>query len=151
MVSVPDGFTVNAYGIVAVTDAASVTWTRNTAVPSVVGVPTMTPVSGFNDRPAGSDPEVTDQLYGIVPPVALISCEYATPTSPAGNEGVVIVREPLGFTFSVSGIDAVADAASVARTVKLAVPAVVGVPLITPVEAPRVRPAGSEPDVIDHE
>lgn len=44
-------------------------------------------------------------------------------------------------------VDAAAPApnALVAVTVKLAAPAVVGVPLMTPVEVLRVRPAGSEP------
>jgi hypothetical protein len=41
-------------------------------------------------------------------------------------------------------------AASVTRAVKLEVPVAVGVPLITPVEVFKVRPAGSEP-VNDHE
>jgi hypothetical protein len=37
---------------------------------------------------------------------------------------------------------------SVTLTVKLEVPAVVGVPEITPVAAVSVRPAGSEPEVM---
>jgi hypothetical protein len=37
----------------------------------------------------------------------------------------------------------------VARTVKLEVPAVVGVPLITPVLAVRLKPAGKVPVAID--
>jgi len=37
---------------------------------------------------------------------------------------------------------------SVTLTVKLEVPAVVGVPEITPVAAASVRPAGSEPEVM---
>jgi hypothetical protein len=40
-------------------------------------------------------------------------------------------------------------AESVTRTVKLKVPAAVGVPLITPVLA-RLRPLGNEPLAIDH-
>ena len=41
------------------------------------------------------------------------------------------------------------EAVSAALTVKLAFPAVVGVPLIWPEEA-RVRPAGNVPELIDH-
>ncbi len=41
-------------------------------------------------------------------------------------------------------------AASCTPTVKFAVPAVVGVPVIAPVELFSVRPAGNDPAVIDH-
>jgi hypothetical protein len=36
----------------------SVTFTLKTNDPGVVGVPVMAPVAAFNDRPAGSEPEV---------------------------------------------------------------------------------------------
>jgi hypothetical protein len=39
---------------------------------------------------------------------------------------------------------------SVTVTVKLDVPDAVGVPVIAPDEAPRLSPAGSEPEVIAH-
>jgi hypothetical protein len=45
----------------------------------------------------------------------------------------------------VSDCVAVRDAASVTRTVKLGLPAAVGVPLITP-DALRVSPAGKDPE-----
>jgi hypothetical protein len=38
-------------------------------VPAVVGIPSRTPVAD-RLRPAGSVPADTDQLYGLVPPVA---------------------------------------------------------------------------------
>ncbi len=44
----------------------------------------------------------------------------------------------------------VAPAKSVTRAVKLEVPAVVGVPEISPVAALSVNPAGSEPVLLDH-
>jgi hypothetical protein len=47
-------------------------------------------------------------------------------------------------------LDAVAKAASVAVTVKLAVAALVGVPEMTPVAATSDRPAGNVPVVTDH-
>ena len=45
---------------------------------------------------------------------------------------------------------ALAPLASVTCTVKLLVPAVVGVPLISPVDALRPNPAGNVPVDIDH-
>jgi hypothetical protein len=50
-----------------------VTWTvkdgGGVAV-AAVGVPLITPVEAFRVSPAGRLPAVTDQLYGVVPPVA---------------------------------------------------------------------------------
>ncbi len=54
------------------------------------------------------------------------------------------------FTLIVVDRAAVAEAASVTRTVKLLVPIVVGVPEITPVSGASDRPAGSAPEVMDH-
>ena len=34
------------------------------------GLPVMAPVEGFRDRPVGNVPEVSDQVNGMVPPVA---------------------------------------------------------------------------------
>jgi len=39
-------------------------------IPGVVGVPLIPPVLVFNVSPIGSNPTVTTQLYGAVPPVA---------------------------------------------------------------------------------
>jgi hypothetical protein len=52
-----------------------------------------------------------------------------------------------GFIVRLRFADAVADAASVTRTVKDAVPAAVGVPVIVPAPL-KFSPAGSEPLVI---
>jgi hypothetical protein len=41
-----------------------------TALAVAVGVPVIAPVDVFSDRPAGRVPEVRDQVYGVVPPVA---------------------------------------------------------------------------------
>jgi hypothetical protein len=46
---------------------------------------------------------------------------------------------------------AVAPTLSATRMVKLDVPAVAGVPLMTPVPAFKVSPEGSDPTVMDHE
>ena len=63
-----------------------------------------------------------------------------------GSEAVVILRAAL--TVIDKALVAVTEALSVTRTVKL-VPAAVGVPEITPVEAARVNPVGREPTLID--
>jgi hypothetical protein len=54
-----------------VDEAASAPSTRTVKleVPAVVGVPLRTPAAD-KFRPAGGVPEDTDQLYGVVPPVA---------------------------------------------------------------------------------
>jgi hypothetical protein len=48
----------------------SVTVMVNFDVPARVGLPLITPVALSRRRPRGSDPAVTDQVYGVVPPVA---------------------------------------------------------------------------------
>jgi len=45
------------------------------AVPLVVGVPEIAPVEDARVSPAGSLPELMDQLYGAAPPVACRVCE----------------------------------------------------------------------------
>ena len=47
----------------------SVTFTPNEDVPDEAGVPLILP-DPLRDKPAGNDPEATDQLYGVVPPTA---------------------------------------------------------------------------------
>ncbi len=41
------------------------------ALTAAVGVPLMSPVAGARVSPAGSVPLVKDQVYGVVPPVAV--------------------------------------------------------------------------------
>src|SRR5579859_3467710 len=53
----------------------SVAVTENVATPGIVGVPEITPVEAFNVKPLGSDPEVIDHVYGLIPPTALRVCE----------------------------------------------------------------------------
>jgi hypothetical protein len=67
---------------------------------------------------------------------------------PAGSDEVVTVTAG-GLTVIDNAAVAEADALSVAFTVKLAVPAAVGVPDIVPLAA-RVSPAGSVPPATDH-
>ena len=55
----------------------------------MVGVPLITPLAGFRLRPAGSDPENSDQVKLPAPPVAVAVWEYAMLTVPPGKEVVV--------------------------------------------------------------
>jgi hypothetical protein len=64
MLMLTDCVAVCAVGVVE-----SVTFTVKVEVPVPVGVPEMTPEE-LRLRPIGSAPELTDQVYGVVPPVA---------------------------------------------------------------------------------
>src|SRR5690348_11135657 len=56
---------------VAVRAAVSLTWTVKNGCPDVVGVPVIAPVVAPRVRPAGRLPPDSDQLYGLLPPVAV--------------------------------------------------------------------------------
>jgi hypothetical protein len=70
----------------------SVTRTVKLDVPEAVGVPLMTPVDEPKLNPAGRLPETTDQLYGVLPPVAASVWLYASPIVPLGTLVVVMTR-----------------------------------------------------------
>jgi hypothetical protein len=144
----PGGLIVSDNAAVAAPDALSVTFTVKFAVPAAVGVPEIVPPA-LRFIPAGSDPLATDQVYGGAPPLAASACEYAVPTVPTGSDDVVIPK-PGGLIVNDSAAVAVAEGLSVTFTVKLAVPAAVGVPEIVP-PALRFRPAGSDPPASDQE
>ena len=61
---------LSALLLVAAVLAESRTRTVKLDVATAVGVPLTVPVAAFKVSPAGSEPLVTDQLYGPVPPVA---------------------------------------------------------------------------------
>jgi hypothetical protein len=61
-------------------------------VPPVVGIPEITPVEEFKDKPVGREPEVIDQVYGVVPPEACKVWEYAEPPVPEGKDEVMILK-----------------------------------------------------------
>jgi len=82
-----------------------------------------------------------------LPPVAASVCEYATPVTPAGR-GDDVVIESCAVIVIESALVAVCDALSVTWTVKFAVPADVGDPLIAPPDD-NPKPAGSVPTVMD--
>jgi hypothetical protein len=114
---------------------------------AVVGVPLITPPEE-SDNPAGSAPLESDQLYGVWPPAAARVWEYAIPTVPPGRLAVVTDRST-GIVMDSALVAVSAGVwASVTWAVKLAVPAVVGVPEMTPPEE-RDRPAGREPEASD--
>ena len=59
--------------LLAVSDVGkleSVTVAVKLTLPAVVGVPVMAPVEAFSVSPAGSDPELIENVYGGVPPAA---------------------------------------------------------------------------------
>src|ERR1700675_4775920 len=64
----------------------------NVEDPAVVGVPPITPAAE-RVSPAGREPELVDQVYGDVPPVAFICVLYAWPTVPFGT---LVVTMPKG-------------------------------------------------------
>jgi hypothetical protein len=91
------------------------------AVPAVVGVPVIAPVELFSVSPAGSDPAVIPQVYGAVPPVTAMLCEYAADTVPAVRGVVVMMVRGAGLIASEKAADAVCEgvAESCTCTVKL--------------------------------
>jgi hypothetical protein len=125
-----------------------VTRTVKVEVPAVVGVPLIAPPVD-RESPAGRDPEETDQLYGCVPPVAASVLLYAVPTVPAVS-GLAVEIVGAAAALIVKENDFVDEALfpPVTRTVKVEVPAVVGVPLIAP-PVDRERPAGRDPEETD--
>ena len=61
----------------------------------------MTP-SLDNSRPAGKAPDVTDQVYGGVPPVAARVPEYGMPALPIGRGDVVVMEGAAAYTVSAA-------------------------------------------------
>src|SRR3989442_14364209 len=118
------------------------TLTVNLEMPFVVGVPEISPLAVFRVRPSGSEPDAIDHVRGLVPPATSTPSEYRRPTRPSSNRLVVMRRLPGWGSFLVVIDRALVplwagELESVAMTVKLAVPAVVGVPEMAPVEIGR--------------
>src|SRR5262245_27304923 len=113
-----------------------------------VSVPVNTP-SLLSVNPAGRPPPVlgdttTLQVYGGVPPDAASVCEYGTFSAAAGSGEVVVIIKGAGLIVSAKLLVAVMPALSATRTLKLKVPAFVGVPLKTP-PLLRLKPLGNAP------
>ncbi len=94
-VMVNDFDAVCAVGVVE-----SVTFTVKLNEPDAVGVPEIVPPVE-SVTPPGNAPELTFQVYGVVPPLAASVVEYAVPTWPEGTELVEIVT---GVTAAVTVI-----------------------------------------------
>src|SRR5205085_1578817 len=60
----------------------AVTFTVKAEGPALVGVPLTTPLAASRVKPSGSAPLANSNLYGAVPPLAIIAELYATPTVP---------------------------------------------------------------------
>ena len=58
-----------ALAVSGVGELESVAVTVNDEIPGAVGVPVMAPEPGVSDSPLGSDPLLTNQVIGAVPPV----------------------------------------------------------------------------------
>ena len=105
--------------------------------PRLVGVPLITPVVVFRLKPAGNP--VAPKLVGVL--VAVIVYENDTSITPLAPVALVMTgsADPM-----VRLSDAVPlPALFVAVSVTVEVPAVVGVPLMTPVAVFTLKPAGS--------
>jgi len=146
--------TVRVNGFVAVSGVGaveSVIFTVKLKEPAAVGVPEMAPDDADSVRPTGKAPELTLQVYGVVPPVASNVVEYAVAVWPDGTELVVICTAGAAATVRVNDfvvVSAVGTVESVTFTVKLKEAAAVGVPEIVPVAADIVSPAGSAPELM---
>jgi len=78
----------------------SLTLTVNEEEPAVVGVPLIWPEL-LSVRPAGREPELSDQLYGVVPPLAASVAEYGVPCVLPANEVVVIDKGVVALDLTV--------------------------------------------------
>lgn len=127
----------------------SVAVTVKVEVPVAVGVPVMAPVLASSDRPAGSEPVVTAQVTGGVAKLTCRVALYPTFTVPADSEVVVITMTWFAIVMlSCLVADMGVAAESWTFTVKVDVPAAVGVPEIAPLLALSDRPFGRLPVVM---
>src|SRR5215472_3724260 len=76
---------------VAVREAESVTLMVKLLLPVAVGLPEIAPELLLSERPAGSAPEMIDQVYGVDPPEAVTIALYAAFLCASGNEVVLMV------------------------------------------------------------
>ena len=136
---------LKAVGLV-VRPLASLTVTEKEELPAVLGTPVMAPLEA-RDRPPGRDPPARVQVYGAVPPVAWRVWEYATFTTPAGRGLVVVMVRALTMVMERLAAGDGLPSESLAVTLNVDVPAVVGVPVMAPA-VERESPAGRDPDKV---
>jgi hypothetical protein len=108
---------------------------------AAVGVPLMTPVVAFTLNPAGR--VVVENVYGGMPPVAVNDLLNGAPTSPFSPSGNCNFNVAAMLIVLFAVVDAPVESVRVALTERLFT-AAVGVPLIAPVAAFTLRPAGNE-------
>jgi hypothetical protein len=82
--------------------------------------------------------------------VVSVGVVMIVPVAEESLDTVASIANPWAKMLRLKFFVAVACALSATLTVKLLVPAVVGVPDMVPVARLRERPAGSPPEVIDH-
>ena len=117
--------------------------------PAVVGVPDIKPVAVFRVRPGGSAPDVMLHVIGAVP-LAVGVRLYGVPTVPPGSVWKSSLAPVGAAVIMMVSSTPIWPQAFSTRSIKRNVPAVVGVPDISPVAVFRVRPDGNEPDVMLH-
>jgi hypothetical protein len=105
-VMVRGGSTVRAKARSSKSIASSVTRAVKLNVPLELAVPEITP-AGLSVKPAGSDPIVMVQTYGVVPFVAVNTFEYETPCTARGVIGVGVVIWTGGFVMLSENVLAV--------------------------------------------
>ena len=110
----------------------------------------MAPVAGLRVRPGGREPEAMENASEPELPVTFILAEYGLPAIALALEQDPQVRlMGEGCTTRVQVTVSLLPFESVTFEVKVNVPAALGVPLMMPVEAFRVRPAGNEPELME--
>ncbi len=134
---------------VGVCESVRVTVKVEVPVNVPVGVPKITPAL-LKLKPAGKLPAVLLHLYDGTPPLPCSVWLYAVPIVPAGKGAGVMVNAGGGFTVTV--IAWLADMPVASATWKVTEPllAPVGVPVIAPVLAFKLNPAGNDPAVTLH-
>jgi len=117
-------------------------------VPTVVGVPEITPVAGLSVKPVGKAPLSMLQVTGIPASSSVRDWLYATSCAPLGR--VEVVMTGVGtleymLPTRIENSFVATDSPDCTLMVKLNMPTTVGVPEITPVAELSVKPMGKVP------
>ena len=114
-------------------------------IPLMVGMPLMTPVDASRAKPGGKFPDEMAHKFGSL--IANVAWIYMPPTTPSGSDTVLIIGVG-GLIVMLSTWPALVPPALIAAMMNEVAPMLVGVPVITPVPAVSVNPAGRLPLVI---
>src|SRR5581483_2975851 len=124
----------------------SVTCAVKLYVPAAVGFPLMIPVVASNARPGGSDPAVMLKWNGESPPVTFSRELYGMSWVPIAAEQVTVrFAGMIVMVHDVVVVPAAVPVPSWTLTWNENVPALVGVPVIAPVDVFSERPSGRLP------